>query len=499
MPTPSIKIRIDVDYPYASRIRSFLYTGLNIKSGNEYLRNSKIIARMINESPKDLKAYWFFTPKTIPDTELLRLIDNPKHEVALHVVNDPYAELRNLEHKTGKKIGYYTIHGTARLLARIMWRRLRSRAPRIPADFPLQSFHQLPTTGIDSLCYSYSSEKVDEMVRESIRKGHVIYFHPIWLFQRGKLNHRGPFYDVLKRILEDGEKANTTAMRRKIFFTIANDEREYLQNIVPTEELIEQLRRNKADVFTFLERKWCCPLTQSSTSWSVADDNIAVLHLGRYDEWWENIGKKTRNMIRKATKAGIRTEIAEADEKLAKSILKVYNETPIRQERGFPYYGVSLDFVKRHVLSKQDCTYVAAYSEDEIVGFIQLAHGDRMTIISQILSLEEYRDKAVNNALIAKAIEFCANSHIEWIMYGRMGNHPTLDNFKESNGFTKLQLARYFIPLTGKGRLAIKLRLNRELKDTLPPSMKHALFPLYNRMSKTRAKLKLALKRTKAT
>lgn len=197
-----IRIRIDVDYPYTSRIRSFVYTALGIRTSKEYLKNSKIIAKMINKSEKDVKAYWFFTPKTVPDKELLELIDNPKHEVALHVVNDPYTELRNMEQKTGKKINCYTIHGTARLLARIMWGRWRSKAPKIHEDFPLQSFHQFPTTGIDGLCYLYPQQKVKEMLKESIRRGDAICFHPIWLFQRGKLNHRGPFYEVLRWILD---------------------------------------------------------------------------------------------------------------------------------------------------------------------------------------------------------------------------------------------------------------------------------------------------------
>lgn len=197
-----IRIRIDVDYPYTSRIRSFVYTAFGLRTSKGYLKNPKIIARMINESRKEVKAYWFFTPKTISDQELLRLIDNPKHEVALHVVDNPYTELRNLEQKTGKKARFYTIHGTARLLARIMWKRFKSEAPKIPDDFPLQSFHQFPTSGIDSLCYLHPIEKVKKMVEESIRKGDVIYFHPIWLFQSGKMNHRGPFYEVLKWILD---------------------------------------------------------------------------------------------------------------------------------------------------------------------------------------------------------------------------------------------------------------------------------------------------------
>ncbi len=162
---------------------------------------------MINESTREVKAYWFFTPKTIPDKELLEMIDNPKHEVALHIVNDAYTELRNLEQETGKKISYYTIHGTARLLARIMWRRWKSKAPKVPENFPVQSFHQFPATGIDSLCYLHPTEQVRQMAEDAIRKGNAIYFHPIWLFQRGKLNRRGPFYQVLKEILNDGDRA----------------------------------------------------------------------------------------------------------------------------------------------------------------------------------------------------------------------------------------------------------------------------------------------------
>jgi len=201
-----IRIRIDVDYPYTSRIRSFVYTALNLRAGKDYLKNAKITAGMINKSKREVKAYWFFTTKTIPDNELLTLIDNQKHEVALHIVNDPVQELRLLEQKTGRNINYYTIHGTARFLARVMWKRWRSKAPNIPADFSLQSFHQFPTTGIDSLCYIHGSEEALRLIDDRIRAGDVIYFHPIWLFQRGTINHRGPCGNVLERILKNEEE-----------------------------------------------------------------------------------------------------------------------------------------------------------------------------------------------------------------------------------------------------------------------------------------------------
>jgi hypothetical protein len=198
-----IRIRIDVDYPYPSRIRSFMYTALNLRLGKDYLKNSKIVAKTINESSRETKAYWFFTPKTIPDEELLTIMNNPKHEVALHIVNDPVGELQLLEKETGRKIRYYTIHGTANLPARVMWMRWKAKTPKIPADFQLESFHQFPTTGIDSLCYAHPPDEALRLAEERIRAGDVIYFHPIWLFQRGTINHRGPFYEVLKRILKN--------------------------------------------------------------------------------------------------------------------------------------------------------------------------------------------------------------------------------------------------------------------------------------------------------
>jgi len=489
-----IKLRIDVDYPYPSRVRSFIYTALGIKMGEDYLKNSKIIAKMINASAKEVKAYWFFTPKTIPDKELLELLNNDKHEIALHIANDPYRELRLLEKLTGRKINYYTIHGTSSLFARMMWKRWKAKAPKIPDGFPLQSFYQFPTLGLDFLCHVYTAEQAAKIARTHIAKGQVLHTHPIWLFQRGKINYRGPFYETLRRILDVDEELETLRFRKRIFFTIASDAKEYERDVVPTEKLIEKLGERGIDVFTFIERKWCYTIPNPSKSWLKANDNIALLQITNYDEWWKNVGKKTRNMVRKAEKSGIKTETAEPSEKLADGIWKIYNETPIRQERGFPHYGTPLQAVTQSVLSSKNCTYIAAYFQEELAGFIQLVHGDNITIISQILSLQKHWDKAVNNALVAKAVEVCANRSIRWLMYGRMGNHPTLDKFKQNNGFTQFPLTRYYVPLTKKGKLATKLGLPREIKDVLPQSIKYPLIPLYNWMSRTKMKIKTSSK-----
>jgi hypothetical protein len=289
-------------------------------------------------------------------------------------------------------------------------------------------------------------------------------------------------------------KTETLVIRRKAFFTIANDSREYLQSILPTEELVEELHGRRVDIFTFLERKWCCPIMEPSKTWTSIEDNIALLRLKNYDEWWKSIGKKTRNMIRKAEKSGLKTAIAEPDDNLAKGMWKIYNETPIRQERGFSHYGSSLTAVRQSLFTPQNCTYVAAFFQEELAGFVQLVQGESIMMISQILSMQKHLDKAVNNALVARAVEFCGYKGVEWLMYGRVGNHPSLDNFKQNNGFTQFRLARYYVPLSKRGRIAIQLGLHKELKDTLPRAVKYPLFPIYNWVSRTRMKLGLKLR-----
>jgi hypothetical protein len=486
-----IKLRIDVDYPYPSRVKSFLYTVLGVKIGKDYLKNSKIIARMINDSPRDVKAYWFFTPKTIPDKELLKLLRNSRHEIALHIANEPYKEWKLLEDSTGRKVNYYTVHGTARFLARLMWRRWKAKVPKIPKGFPLQSFYVFSTTGLDVACYIHDTKQAVRIAEGCIAKGEIVHIHPEWLFQRGKINHRGPFYETLRRILKMDSEFESLAIRRKIFVKIASNAKEYEVDIVPTDKFIEKLKERSIDIFTFIERKWCFTIPNPAKFWLKTNDNVALLQTTSYNEWWKNIGKKTRNMIRKAEKSGIKTEAVTPNERFAEGVWRIYNETPIRQERAFPHYGASLKAVRESMLSSQNCTFIGAQFQDELAGFIQLVHGDNTSRIAQMLSMQKHWDKAVNNALIAKAIEVCANEQIKWLMYGRMGNHPTLDNFKQNNGFTQFQLTRYYIPLTKKGKIATKLGLHKAIKDALPQSMKYPLIPLYNWISRNKMKIKL--------
>jgi hypothetical protein len=285
--------------------------------------------------------------------------------------------------------------------------------------------------------------------------------------------------------------AESLHIRKKNFAKIAYDSKEYERSLVPTEEMLKKLFEMRVDILTFIERRWSAILPNPPKNWIKVEDNIAIFKVTNFEDWWEKIGKKTRNMIRKAQKTGVETSIVDPTEKLAEGICRIYNETPIRQGRSFSHYGQSVQSVTAEVLSIKNGSFIAGYFQDELVGFIQLIYGDDIAIVSQILSFQKFWDKAINNALIAKAVEVCEAKQVKWIMYGRMGNHPSLDSFKRSNCFEKLPLTRYYIPLTLKGKIILKLGLHKDLKDSMPQWLKKPLFPVFNWVSRIKTLIKL--------
>lgn len=211
--------RIDVDYPYPSRAKSFLYTFLGWKTNNQYLKYSKILADLINTANVEVKAFWFFNKNALPDNELLAILSSSRHMIGLHAVNDPVEELAQLESISPKCIEYYTIHGTSRLLGQIIWhRKLGQKQVDIPVGFKLKSFHTLPTYCLDEFCYRLSSEVALKAINHFIDKENaVVELHPEWLVCRGRLNHRGPYMETLSRLLHippvDAKEANKAFKR----------------------------------------------------------------------------------------------------------------------------------------------------------------------------------------------------------------------------------------------------------------------------------------------
>ncbi len=200
-----LTLRIDVDYAYPSRIKGFISTLLKRKLGNGYLQNAKTLANLINSSQVPVKAYWFFTTNTLPDRELLALLDNGRHEVGLHIVNNPYLELAILKGNVRSMVRFFTVHGTANLVAKLIWRRkLYETNPQPPSSYPLKSFYVYDTLDLDYWCYRRPVMEAFALAKKNVAKGRVLHVHPEWLKQSGILNHRGPYIQVLSMLLKVG-------------------------------------------------------------------------------------------------------------------------------------------------------------------------------------------------------------------------------------------------------------------------------------------------------
>jgi len=238
----------------------------------------------------------------------------------------------------------------------------------------------------------------------------------------------------------------------------------------------------RADIFTFWQRLPDVePKHQYHTEWEA----LAVLPIKSFDYWWsKQIKDKTRNMVRKAKKAGIEVRKASYDDAFVQGMTDIFNETPMRQGRKFWHYGKDFEMVKRQFsrfLFREDL--LGAYYENELVGFVMLANAGKYGVVGQIISKIEHRDKAINNALIAETIKKCETMELPYLVYAYW-NENSLSDFKRHCGFECIKLPRYFIPLTFRGKLALKLGIHRNWKEAIPRQIKDPLKKLRSRLVK---------------
>lgn len=291
----------------------------------------------------------------------------------------------------------------------------------------------------------------------------------------------------MKLFLDHGVQSTlnelTLIAQKRLFFRIASCPNEYIHNVVPAAELLAKLRDERVDIFTFVQRGWCISAPKFSLlECKREEDNVALLRISTFEDWWSRTGRKgqlVRRMVRKAQRRGVVTKPVDPDEDFAEGVWSIYNETPVRQGRSFPHYGERLEDIANR-LKDADGDFIGAYHRDELIGFAHIVYGEDTGLLSQIISLKRSWEKAPNNALISAAVKTCAEKGVHYLIYGRMGNHPSLDRFKLGNGFVRFPINRYYIPLTRKGKLAIRLKLHRELKDALPQSIRYPLIPVYN-------------------
>jgi hypothetical protein len=244
------------------------------------------------------------------------------------------------------------------------------------------------------------------------------------------------------------------------------------------EILIDGLRKcgERIDLFTFLQK---LPETTPKYAYPVEWDNLAVLPVSTFDNWWNHqIKSFPRNRARQAEKKGVVLREVACDEALIQGICGIYNESRIRQGRRFPHYGMTFDTARDYARTFPDRSiFVGAFVDDSLIGFIKLVMDESRThaCLVHILSMIKHRDKAPTNALLAQAVKICADRGISYLVYENFTygkkQGDSLSHFKEVNGFQRMDLPRYYIPLTQLGRIAFRLGLHHRLTDHLPESL----------------------------
>jgi hypothetical protein len=218
-------------------------------------------------------------------------------------------------------------------------------------------------------------------------------------------------------------------------------------------------------------------------------DNLAVLPISTFEHWWsKQIGNKTRNMVRKAEKAGVVLREVAFDDALVDGICAIYNETPMRQGRRFWHYGKDRETVKRiSATFPEQSSFVGAFLGEQLIGFAKLVwdRERQQASLMHIISMVQHRDKAPTNALIAESVKACAARGIPNLVYSNFAygrkQKDSLSDFKEYNGFQRVEMPRYYIPVTAVGRAALRLQLHRGIVERLPDSIHKRLYELRSR------------------
>ena len=241
----------------------------------------------------------------------------------------------------------------------------------------------------------------------------------------------------------------------------------------------------RVDLFTFLQR---LPETKPKFSYPFEWDNFAAIPLTTFEHWWmETLGFKGRNKAKQAEKKGVKLREVPFDDNLVRGIWEIYNECPVRQGKPFGHYGKDLETVRREASTFLDCSaFIGAYLGEQLIGFIKMTWDETKTQagLMHIVSMVSQRDKAPTNALVVQAVRSCTERKIPYLVYSNFAygkkQKDSLSDFKERNGFQKIDVPRYYVPVTALGAAALRLGLHHPLATRLPEPVLARLRALRN-------------------
>jgi hypothetical protein len=251
--------------------------------------------------------------------------------------------------------------------------------------------------------------------------------------------------------------------------TVARLKDEWYDDLGDPELVISSLKQcaSVPDLLTLWQR---LPDTVPIYPYYYETEILSAIPLKDFEHWWEKqIGSDTRKKARRPEKRGVEIRVVPLDDAFVSGVMGVFNETPVRRGKPFWHYGKDFDTIKQGLLRDLDRSkFIGAYDGGNLVGFVKLVCAEgRFANPGLIVSKLEARKKYVNNALIAKSVELCCQNRIPFLTYTKWRRGSQAE-FLVRHGFQKVTVPRYWIPLTPKGKIAIKLGLYRDIRSYIP-------------------------------
>lgn len=275
----------------------------------------------------------------------------------------------------------------------------------------------------------------------------------------------------------------------------ASLKREWQEDVDHPEEVIRALKDSlvRIDLLKFWQR---LPETESKYEYYKEWPQVAAIPISDFKHWWdEQINSNTRRLVKKSAKLGVTVEVVKFQDELVHGIMEIFDESPVRRGKAFRHYGKDYETVRKEMSADLDeSIFIVAYYGAELIGFIKLFVTDRYAMITMILDKKAHRDKTPVNGMLAKAVKICAEQRIPFLTYTlwRRGGHAY---FQERNGFQKIPVPEYYVPLTIRGQVALHLGLHKGLRNALPEAIKVLLLSMRARWYLSRASRQIPLHR----
>jgi hypothetical protein len=313
------------------------------------------------------------------------------------------------------------------------------------------------------------SEAADSILRnEEKEQGFVTTTLQDTVYHRGRPIHVPAINIDDKRLVVRGR-----------ILTIARLKDEWYEDVGDPVRIVQALKRRAPvpDIFTFWQR---LPDTVPIYPYYREAEALSAIPLKDFQHWWEKqIKTDTRKKAKRPEKRGIEIKIVPLDDEFVRGVMEVFNETPVRRGKRFWHYGKDFETLKRELSRDLERSkFIGAYFEGNLVGFVKLVYAmGRFANPGLIVSKLEFRNRYVNNALLAKSVELCCADGIPYLTYTnwRRGSQA---EFLMRHGFEQTMVPRYWIPLTKKGAVALRLGLHRNIRAYIPESLHGLLLDL---------------------